>query len=240
MASLVPFVLGIAATIATALLVAEIKGWLSPVGCWIVRLAARRLPAPHSERYREEWLAELDAVEDRPLTTLLYATRVLVRCRALRTELGDAAPGPERTTEPFTRRVRTLRYELTGGPYCVTAARLALADLDDLLEEQLVFDVRLLVSELIVNAVRHAGVGADGFVLLQVDVATDKVRVAVADGGPGFIPPSDQITGEAASDSGWGLFFVSQLADRWGVEAGGQVWFEMLRYEADGGDPAPG
>jgi hypothetical protein len=35
-------------------------------------------------------------------------------------------------------------------------------------------------------------------------------------------------TAEAARDSGWGLFFVTQLADRWGVDREqGRVWFEI-------------
>ena len=42
-----------------------------------------------------------------------------------------------------------LSFELAGGPYAVTAARLALADLDSALDPSTAFDVRLLVSELL-------------------------------------------------------------------------------------------
>jgi len=125
---------------------------------------------------------------------------------------------------------RNLDFELTGGPYAVTAARLALADLDELVEESLAFDVRLLVSELVTNSVRHADIGPEGSIQLRVAVADEHVRVEVADDGPGFEPPDEDATAELARENGWGLFFVTQLADRWGVEDGaGRVWFEIAR-----------
>ena len=43
------------------------------------------------------------------------------------------------------------------------------------------------------------------------------------------MPPAD--AGDADRDRGWGFFFVSQLASRWGVEQGDPacVWFEIDR-----------
>ncbi len=125
---------------------------------------------------------------------------------------------------------RELEYELTGGPYAVTAARLALSEMDELVDESLAFDVRLLVSELVTNSVRHAQVGPEDSIELKVSVRDERVRVEVADSGPGFEPPDLDQTAEAARDSGWGLFFVTQLADDWGVQPGeGRVWFEIER-----------
>ena len=125
---------------------------------------------------------------------------------------------------------RELEYELTGGPYAVTAARLALSEMDELVDESLAFDVRLLVSELVTNSVRHAQVGPDDSILLKVQVRDERVRVDVIDRGPGFELPEHDPTAELARDSGWGLFFVTQLADRWGVEGDdGGVWFEIER-----------
>ena len=54
-----------------------------------------------------------------------------------------------------------MSFELAGGPYAVTAARLALAEIDEELDEGQAFDVRLLVSELVTNAVQHAKVGPE-------------------------------------------------------------------------------
>jgi anti-sigma regulatory factor (Ser/Thr protein kinase) len=120
-----------------------------------------------------------------------------------------------------------IKFELAGGPYAVTAARLALADLDSTLDASTAFDVRLLVSELVTNCVKHASVGADDSIRLHVDVRDETVRVEVMDSGPGFelrepIP-------DTQTDSGWGLFLVNQMADRWGVEKAQDncVWFEI-------------
>jgi anti-sigma regulatory factor (Ser/Thr protein kinase) len=128
------------------------------------------------------------------------------------------------------RLSRELQFELTGGPYAVTAARLALSDIDELVDESLAFDVRLLVSELVTNSVRHAQIGPEDSIELRVSVDDDEVRVEVADSGPGFEPPDHEPTAEEARDSGWGLFFVTQLADRWGVDRDrGRVWFAIQR-----------
>ncbi|MEA2475679.1 MAG: hypothetical protein QOE06_3594 [Thermoleophilaceae bacterium] len=125
---------------------------------------------------------------------------------------------------------RELEFELTGGPYAVTAARLALSELDELVDESLAFDVRLLVSELVTNSVRHAQVGPEESIHLRVSVSDASVRVEVQDSGPGFEPPTPDQTAELARESGWGLFFVTQLADRWGADRDhGSVWFEIER-----------
>ena len=136
---------------------------------------------------------------------------------------------------------RDLDFELTGGPYAVTAARLALSDIDELVDESLAFDVRLLVSELVTNSVRHAQIGPEDSINLRVAVRDEHVRVEVVDSGPGFEPPEADPTAELARDSGWGLFFVTQLADRWGVEREeGRVWFEIERGRGRGEQDARG
>jgi anti-sigma regulatory factor (Ser/Thr protein kinase) len=128
---------------------------------------------------------------------------------------------------------REMSFELAGGPYAVTAARLALAEIDDVLDESQAFDVRLLVSELVTNSVQHAKVGPDDSIALKLAIDQVAVRVQISDNGPGFDPPEDP--GRVERDRGWGLFFVSQLATRWGVETGGPpcVWFEIDRAGED-------
>ncbi len=90
-------------------------------------------------------------------------------------------------------------------------------------------DIRLLVSELVTNSVRHAGLGPDATIGLRVDVLPERIRVEESDPGPGFEPG-----GESPSiyqDSGWGLYLVEQVATRWGVELedATRVWFEIDR-----------
>ena len=121
-----------------------------------------------------------------------------------------------------------MSFELAGGPYAVTAARLALADLESQLDASVAFDVRLLVSELVTNSVQHAAVAAEDSIVLEVAVGDESVRVTVRDEGPGFEPPSSPPPDDA--DAGWGLFLVEQLADSWGVGEGSQgVWFEIRK-----------
>jgi anti-sigma regulatory factor (Ser/Thr protein kinase) len=111
----------------------------------------------------------------------------------------------------------------------VSAARRGLDPLEHELGSQLMHDMRLLVSELVTNSVRHAGAGGSAPVQLEVRVSAELIHVAVTDIGPGFQArprrPDDD------PGSGWGLFLVEQLSDRWGVELNGatQVWFELVR-----------
>jgi len=127
---------------------------------------------------------------------------------------------------------RELSFELAGGPYAVTAARLALSELDELVDETQAFDVRVLVSELVTNSVEHASVGPEDSIKLSLAIDEVLIRCDVVDNGPGFDPPDDPA--EDARDRGWGLFFVEQIADRWGVEReSARVWFEIERRRED-------
>jgi anti-sigma regulatory factor (Ser/Thr protein kinase) len=119
-----------------------------------------------------------------------------------------------------------MSFELAGGPYAVTAARLALSELESQVESSIAFDVRLLVSELVTNSVKHAGVTEDDSILLDVNMNGEVVRVEVRDSGPGFERPVASPPDDA--DEGWGLFLVEQLADQWGVDSSRRaVWFEI-------------
>lgn len=87
-------------------------------------------------------------------------------------------------------------------------------------------DVLLLVSELVTNAVVHAG--SPAVVRLDADVERIKVAVADRDGerAPTIVQP------EPFSASGRGVLLVDRLAARWGVEPqheGKVVWFELPR-----------
>jgi anti-sigma regulatory factor (Ser/Thr protein kinase) len=108
-------------------------------------------------------------------------------------------------------------------------ARHALARLADRVPERRLRDVRLLVSELVTNAVRHAGLQAGDTIRLCVQTREAVLRVEVDDPGRGFepAPPAP----DPARPSGWGLYLVNELADRWGVDrgrrGGTRIWFEV-------------
>lgn len=128
-----------------------------------------------------------------------------------------------------------MSFELAGGPYAVTAARLALTDLDSHLDASVAFDVRLLVSELVTNSVRHSGDDGGQAVELEVAVDASRIRVEVCDYGTGFEPrPRDA---DQTKPGGWGLYLVDRLTDRWGVLCNHvtRVWFEIDRSPQAGG-----
>jgi anti-sigma regulatory factor (Ser/Thr protein kinase) len=86
--------------------------------------------------------------------------------------------------------------------------------------------VELLTSEVVTNAVVHAGTTSE----LQLVVWDDRVRVEVVDGGGGM--PAKRTDLPLTADSGRGLQIVDSLASDWGVEMGTQgkrVWFEVAR-----------
>jgi anti-sigma regulatory factor (Ser/Thr protein kinase) len=111
----------------------------------------------------------------------------------------------------------------------VPDARKALDVLDEQVSPQTLDDLRLLVSELVTNSVRHAGLGEAQTIELKVRLLPDTVRVEVNDQGTGFQPTPRSAQSE--DQSGWGLYLVSRLSDRWGVTSDGvtRVWFELDR-----------
>ena len=97
-----------------------------------------------------------------------------------------------------------------------------------MLDDPVVENIRLLVTELVTNSVRHAKAST---IELMVVVSRTRVHVEVANPGGGFEP---RPSGPEDSDSGWGLFLVDRLSDDWGVTQGSgtdyqRVWFELAR-----------
>jgi anti-sigma regulatory factor (Ser/Thr protein kinase) len=97
-------------------------------------------------------------------------------------------------------------------------------------------DATLLVSELITNAVRHAPLSERPEVELRIRSEPGRVRIVVSDPGVGFVPSPRATAG--SDGSGWGLYLVDRIADRWGVltEEQTEVWFEIDLGEARPGD----
>lgn len=113
-----------------------------------------------------------------------------------------------------------------------TKARAALNALADDLDPELLGDLRLLVTELVANSVRHSGASVGS---VQIDVRTgnpEHVRAEVADPGSGFEAHVSEP--DPTRPHGLGLYLLDSLADRWGVFEGGEtrVWFEIQRGPA--------
>jgi len=122
--------------------------------------------------------------------------------------------------------------ELPVSPEAASEARHVLDDVAGELQDGRLRDVRLLVSELVTNAVRHANLQSGDIIVLVIDVGDSMLRVEVHDPGGGFVPSAP--SPDPARPSGWGLYLVSELADRWGVDSDERtlVWFELDRQAA--------
>jgi PAS domain S-box-containing protein len=116
------------------------------------------------------------------------------------------------------------RRRLQAHPSSVAAARgvvrdaLTLARRDDLVEA-----AQLLVSEVVTNALVHAGTPID----FQASVGDVGLRVEVTDGNTQTPVPRSYGT---MAGTGRGLRLLEQLVDRWGTvthEDGKTVWFEL-------------
>ena len=118
-------------------------------------------------------------------------------------------------------------------PASVESARAARRAVDTLpLDEhqEAVFNLRLLITELVGNSVRHAGLSSADSITLEVWVEDGLVRGEVTDRGPGFDRPAFDQPPEGIS--GRGLYLVDALADQWGCERtiddeGWVVWFQI-------------
>ena len=113
------------------------------------------------------------------------------------------------------------------GPSAAAEARAALTVLDGHADPDVLDDVRLLLSEVVTNAVRHSNSPRGAKIVLAVTVAGEAVRAEVTDGGNGFQPTPR--TAPNTDAGGWGLHLVDRLAARWGVDRGqpARVWFEV-------------
>jgi anti-sigma regulatory factor (Ser/Thr protein kinase) len=86
-------------------------------------------------------------------------------------------------------------------------------------------DLRLVISEVITNAVRHGG---EGELLVAVTPKQEFLCVQVTDTGDGFAPRPRAYAPD--EDGGFGLFLIERLTRRWGLtreDSNTRVWFEF-------------
>jgi anti-sigma regulatory factor (Ser/Thr protein kinase) len=121
----------------------------------------------------------------------------------------------------------TIAMTLPPEPSSPAEARAAV--LESFADHRLLGELLLCVSEVVTNAVLHAGTELE----LSVSVDRDRVRVEVGDGSP--VAPIRKHY-DLAAPTGRGILLIEELADGWGVEPtdrGKVVWFELLDEEAD-------
>jgi len=124
--------------------------------------------------------------------------------------------------------VARLHMQLRAGPEAAGEGRHALDRLEGSIDSAQLSELRLLVTELIGNSVRHATPRASEEIELSVRASRERIRVEVANSAPGFTPlPRPEDADEA---SGWGLHILEALSDRWGTaeDERMRVWFELV------------
>jgi anti-sigma regulatory factor (Ser/Thr protein kinase) len=138
--------------------------------------------------------------------------------RGVPARLGAGKERPRPVSTSITVRAR---------PSAVSEARRRVVGLLRGHRRDVVHVVELLVSELVSNSVRHAGLGDPDSIRIDVGPSDHMVRVSVCDPGPGFAvaQPAPRRDGSG----GYGLYVLDRLADRWGVTVGPPtcVWFEI-------------
>ena len=103
-------------------------------------------------------------------------------------------------------------------------------------------DAQLLVTELVSNSIRHAGLQPYERIRIWAGWSGRRLKVIVRDrdqGRPARVAGS--IRPVPGAESGWGLFIVNQLASRWGAihDGGAGYWFELDASAPRGRDQEP-
>jgi anti-sigma regulatory factor (Ser/Thr protein kinase) len=118
--------------------------------------------------------------------------------------------------------------ELLARPEAAAQARHTVAALD--LPQATRDSLTMIVTELVTNAVRHAGVSEDDAVDLHLSTGPGPVRLSVRDRGGGFDPAALDARPDPLQVGGQGLVIVGALAQSWGVQRdadGCTVWCEV-------------
>ncbi len=127
-------------------------------------------------------------------------------------------------TDPRPRSERRCELELEATTSAPAEARRAVEELVADQSDAVRFNLRLLVSELVGNSVRH-GVGAEASTVRVVAVREGRrLQVQVIDRGHTF-----EWTRRPNGEGGRGLPLVAALASRWGLtfDRGTTAWFEL-------------
>jgi anti-sigma regulatory factor (Ser/Thr protein kinase) len=117
-------------------------------------------------------------------------------------------------------------------------ARRAVAQIEDQVDAGLMRDVKLVVSELVTNSVRHSGCTEP--IRLRAWTRPAGLRIEIIDSGAGFEPEPPRAAGE--EEGGRGLLILDSLAERWGVSRDDRtrVWFEVSHAPPGAGSAQAG
>lgn len=117
---------------------------------------------------------------------------------------------------------------LDGRPDALSDARQWVLDVaEPFVEGERLADLRLVISEVVTNAVRH-GSPSERILVAVTPKADGYLCVQVTDPGAGMAPRPRATAPD--EDGGWGFFLIEHLTRRWGFtreDEHTRVWFEF-------------
>lgn len=119
-------------------------------------------------------------------------------------------------------------FDIPAEPVAAQRARATLERVSGATDPDVLDTLKLLVTELVTNSIRHCRVPDKGWsIAVSVEVREGVVHVEVSDPGGGF--HRDPATPSPLEVSGRGLYLVDQMTDRWGIDNDGKtrVWFDL-------------
>jgi anti-sigma regulatory factor (Ser/Thr protein kinase) len=119
-----------------------------------------------------------------------------------------------------------VEVELSLEPQSAARARAAIAPLRAQAERSSFDDVRLMVSELVADALATGSRPSNGAIVVEAQVLDGVTRVNVRFDHVALRLPERK---PAPAEAGWGVYLVQTLATRWGARrtnGSTYVWFE--------------
>ncbi len=136
---------------------------------------------------------------------------------------GDASAAPSAVDGVFE-----LTLWFAGITRAPASARSSLAALEPIIGADLLQSLRLVVTELITNSIRHAGIDERAVIGLDIRVEDGLLRCTVSDPGRGFEKP-DVVRPHQDRAGGFGLVILESVSSDWGVTRDDlfRVWFDV-------------
>jgi anti-sigma regulatory factor (Ser/Thr protein kinase) len=124
--------------------------------------------------------------------------------------------------------IDSVRRSLAPDRGAAAAARRVLDGFRGRLEEDVIERSAVVVTEVVTNSVKHAGLTAAQPIDLNIRVFAGCLRIEVTDKGTAGFDPVATLP-NPGQNSGRGFWMVDQLTDRWGVDftRSTRVWCEF-------------